>query len=352
MKFSIASATILYYFSPASASSSCQDLDTAYPSQIPFVEYQNEDFIFTRQKYNSVCVDSRGNQFEYGEIAGIYPPINEPESGCSTACVKGVSVDQARGCNQRPPSNKLVGFEYDCSRATCKCLYEAGTLGNQYSQCFDDMNTSNKGTGEVDRTTPQQGETCYSLYIQSNNPPPSPTPPVGTGICSYAPDYNCYSDGHPPCCKEDGGRNCPNYLTMCNNHAQGMSGFDYCTNAPDYQCYNTSNGHPSCCNEPGGSYMNCPKAQPACDGPPGPPGPPQPKGGPPKMAFESFRRVGNVQVMKGQQMQAPHKTEYANTNYVKQEWIKGQQKQAPLQIKGFKDPQERAAKRKFYLRNN
>eukprot|EP00986_Skeletonema_menzelii_P004669 scaffold1622_cov114-Skeletonema_menzelii.AAC.6 len=303
MKFAIASTTILYYFSPASASSSCQDLSASYPNDIPWVEYQ-----------------------------GVYPPLDAPDGGCSTACVKGVSSDQARGCNHRPPSNKLVGFEYDCSRSTCKCLYEVGTLGNQYNQCFSGMNTSNKGSGEVDSTAPQQGETCYSLYIQSNNPPPSPTPPppVGAGICAYAPDYDCYSDGHPPCCKESGGRDCPDYLTMCNNHAQGMTGFDYCTNTPDYQCYSTPNGRPSCCNEPGGSYMNCPQTQPKCDVQPTPPTPtpkskggtPPPKGGPPQTAFESFRRIDGVRSMKGQQKQTAQK------------------------------PSMHATKKKFYLRSN
>ena len=135
-----------------------------------------DEYIFTREKYNSVCVDSRGQQFDYGTIRGEYPPIDTTGSGCSTACVKGISVDKAKGCNQRPPSNRLVGFQYDCESTTCKCLYEAGTLGNQYSQCFDDMNTSNHGSGQVYSTKPQQGQTCYSLHIQSNNPPPSPTP--------------------------------------------------------------------------------------------------------------------------------------------------------------------------------
>ncbi len=78
---------------------------------------------------------------------------------------------------------------------------------------------------------------------------------------------------------------------MCNNHAGGESGFDYCTNSPSYTCYDTPNGRPSCCNEPGGSYMNCPQTQPKCDVQPAPK--PGPKGGPPppKAGFESFNFV-------------------------------------------------------------
>jgi hypothetical protein len=208
-----------------------------------------------------VCVDSHNIQFEYGTIPGVYTPIDEAGGGCSTFCVQGTSNNAARGCNQLPPSNKLVGFQYDCESATCYCLYQAGTLNDKYSQCFYEMNTSNKGTGQVSGTTPQQGETCYSLHTQPTEPTP---PPVG-GICTYTPDFDCYQNGHPPCCDEDGGASCPDYLTMCDNTAEGMAGTNYCTNAPDYQCYNTYDGQPSCCSEPGGPFMNCPKTAPACD---------------------------------------------------------------------------------------
>eukprot|EP00986_Skeletonema_menzelii_P004926 scaffold1723_cov144-Skeletonema_menzelii.AAC.8 len=261
MKIIVASFALVYATtSTAFASShSCNDLDYSYPNDLPWVNYQGEDYIFTRQKYNSVCVDSHNREYEYGTIPGVYTPIDEAGGGCSTFCVEGTSSDSARGCNLRPPSNKLVGFQYDCESATCKCLYEAGTLNNQYSRCFDDMNTSNKGNGQVSGTKVQQGETCYSLHIQSTDPP------VG-GICTYEPDRDCYKSGHPQCCSVDGGANCPDYLTMCDNHAEGMSGTDYCTNSPEYQCYNTYNGHPSCCSETGGPFMNCPKTQPACDG--------------------------------------------------------------------------------------
>jgi len=329
MKIIIATFALVYATSTVSADSdTCSNLEFAYPNAIPWVSYQGEDYIFTRQKYNSVCVDSQGREFEYGTVEVVFPPINEDGGSCNNICVKGPTVIPARGCTQLPPSNRLVGFQYDCERATCKCLYEAGTLSNQYSQCFDEINTGSQGTnqeggmgggmggrmggagmksggmgghmggagmksggmsghmgragmkeggmggrmgsggmgtGQVSGTKPQQGETCYSLRIQSTNPPPSPTPPVGTSICTYAPDYDCYKTGHPVCCLEDGGANCPDYLTMCDNHAEGESGFDYCTNAPDYQCYNTSVGQPSCCSEPGGAFMNCPQTKPPCD---------------------------------------------------------------------------------------
>ena len=172
MKIIITSFALAYATSTASANSSmCSNPSTAYPDDIPWVEYQGDSYIFTRQKYNSVCVGSNGQQFEYGTIVGEYPPIDMEGGGCSTACVIGVSSDQARGCNNRPPSNRLVGFEYDCEQDTCKCLYQAGTLGNQYSKCFDDMNTSNQGdvfssgSAEMVYTLPSQGRTCYARVL-------------------------------------------------------------------------------------------------------------------------------------------------------------------------------------------
>jgi len=282
MKFAIASATILYSFSSAAASDACQDLSAAYPNDIPSVSYQGDEYVFTRQKYNSVCIDSHGQQFEYGTIIGEYPPIDTAGGGCSAACVNGVSVDVAKGCNQRPPSNRLVGFQYDCERATCKCLYEAGTLSNQYERCFDDMNLSNQGNGQVYGTKPQQGETCYSLNIQVLTPP-------GADYCTDAPDYSCYSNGRPSCCNQPGGsNNCPANKPACDvpipppPGPPGPPGANYCTYAPDYSCY--SSGRPSCCNQPGGSN-NCPASEPPCDlpTPPGPPGKTQ-------TGFESYRQ--------------------------------------------------------------
>ena len=269
MKIIITSFALLYATSTASA----DNYASCYPEVSP-VDYDGYRSTFMRQKYNSECVDSTGQQFEYGTIIGVYPPIDTPGGGCSNFCIKGYGTAEARGCNQFPPAQNLVGFEYDCEQATCKCLYQAGTLSNQYSKCFDDMNTSNQGDvfssgsgAEMVYTLPSQGQTCYARVFDGppSPAPPAPTPPLGSGICTYTPDFDCYVDGHPPCCNENGGQNCPNYLTMCDNHAQGMTGSNYCTNSPSYQCYDTPTGHPACCNEPGGAYMHCPKTQPGCD---------------------------------------------------------------------------------------
>ena len=115
-------------------------------------------------------------------------------------------------------------------------LYEKDTLGSRYKNCFDDMNTSNKGKGSVAGSTAQQGSTCYSLDVQ---PAPSPTPPgpaPGSSICTYAPDYECYQTGWPACCSVNDGASCPDYMTICDNFPSGSAGTSYCTYSPDYTC--------------------------------------------------------------------------------------------------------------------
>jgi hypothetical protein len=63
----------------------------------------------------------------------------------------------------------------------------------------------------------------------------------GTGIvlylCCMLPNW---TPSMLPAESENDGEDCPDlsrlpyYLTMCDNHAEGEGGFDYCTNAPDY----------------------------------------------------------------------------------------------------------------------
>eukprot|EP00986_Skeletonema_menzelii_P021088 scaffold33169_cov166-Skeletonema_menzelii.AAC.1 len=268
MKIISTSFALVYATSTASANNSvCSNLSYAYPHVSP-VEYQdqgqNYEMTFFPTKYNTECVDSTGEQFEYGTIEGVNPSIDTPGGGCSNFCIKGYGRAEARGCYQRPPVSELVGFEYDCEQATCKCLYQVGTLGDQYSECFDDMNASNQGNvfSNQDKlenvyTLPKQGQTCYARLF--NAPSPSPAP-VGSGICTYTPDYDCYKSGHPSCCDENNGKDCPNELTMCDNTSEGMTGWNYCASSPDYKCY--EDGQPNCCAE---NAMNCPKTKPGCD---------------------------------------------------------------------------------------
>jgi hypothetical protein len=49
-------------------------------------------------------------------------------------------------------------------------------------------------------------------------------------------------------------------MTICDNFPEGMSGTSYCTHSPNYSCF--KDGWPSCCRE---NALNCPREQPSCD---------------------------------------------------------------------------------------
>ncbi len=244
-------------------------LDQCFPSSIPWVSHKGNDYIFSRMRFNSICVDNRERQYEWGAIEGVYYGTDDV---CASDCVKGYGRAEARGCStsQRPDPKKLVGFNYDCDNATCYCLYERDTLSSRYSKCFDSMNTNDYGGGNVYSTTTSPGATCYSLHIQPSNPPaPKPRKPTRRPtrkparqpeICTRELDYKCYKSGRPSCCDKNNGRDCPKEMTICDNHPEGKSGWNYCSFSPDYKCWKS--GWPSCCN---GNSLNCPRKQPGCD---------------------------------------------------------------------------------------
>ena len=159
------------------------------------------------------------------------------------------------------PEN-LVGFNYNCDEAACYCLYEKNTWTDDESPCFDEMDINLHGKGDVYKTRVQEGSTCYSLQVQ---PTPTPAP---SSICEGPKDFDCYKTGRPACCSEDGGENCPDFMTMCDNHSEDTTGYNYCTTAPQYGCdpsTYSNMGWPLCCDEPGGAEMNCPVEQPQCN---------------------------------------------------------------------------------------
>lgn len=241
-------------------------LDQCFPSNLPWFSFEGDDYIFSRERYNSICVDSDNREYQSGKIEGFWPPIDEPNSGCSKACVSGYGRGEARGCTSMKP-DKLVGFNYNCEEAACYCLYERNTWMDDNSPCFDSMDIYNNGKGDVASTEVQQGSTCYSLHVQpSPTPSPTPRPRRGRSICTRSPDYKCYKTGRPACCSNPE-YTCPDFMTVCDNHGEGTTGTSYCTNAPQYGCDSStwsSGGWPLCCNQPGGDVMNCPKQQPRC----------------------------------------------------------------------------------------
>lgn len=255
MKTSLNSSTIAVIFAASAAVSTASEgnsLEQCFPDDIPSITDGSNEYEFSRMKYNSRCNDRNGYQYDWGMVDGVWPPIDDPDGGCGKVCISGYGQAQAKGCSTMPDPTKLVGFNYDCDKATCYCLYTKGTLKySDHDKCFDKMNNNYNGVGEVEGTSVKQGTTCYSMQYQLVGP----RRPAGASICVRSPDYDCYKTGRPACCDSD--YTCPSYMTMCDNTPSDFSGGSVCSYAPDYQRYKT--GWPDCCSQPGGDVINCPR---------------------------------------------------------------------------------------------
>ena len=87
------------------------DIERCFPNNLPWYTYKGNDYIFTRQRYNSICVDSNNRQYQWGKVNGIYPPIDEEDGGCSDVCISGYGRADSRGCRKvRVSIVLLCGF--------------------------------------------------------------------------------------------------------------------------------------------------------------------------------------------------------------------------------------------------
>lgn len=88
-------------------------LEQCFPDNTPFYTYNGNEYIFSRQMYNHICVG-----YQWGKVLGVNPPFDEEWRGCSKVCVSGYGRGEARGCTSMKPEN-LVGYNYDCDEAAC-----------------------------------------------------------------------------------------------------------------------------------------------------------------------------------------------------------------------------------------
>ena len=71
-------------------------------------------------------------------------------------CVNDVRSSLAMGGNFR-------GFDYECSRRRCRCLYDAGTLDSRNSGRFNRTNRDERGRNSIDGTTKRSDFYCGKL---------------------------------------------------------------------------------------------------------------------------------------------------------------------------------------------
>jgi hypothetical protein len=55
--------------------------------------------------------------------------------------------------------------------------------------------------------------------------PPLTTSKVGTSYCTYSPNEECYENGWPECCGDDGGKDCPDKEPGCEIDSGAANGF-------------------------------------------------------------------------------------------------------------------------------
>jgi len=79
-------------------------------------------------------------------------------SDCAEKCVNTVPSSLINGGSFR-------GFDYDCSRRECQCLYDMGTLNSRNADRFERtrQGTRFRATGSISGTTPRSSVFCGKL---------------------------------------------------------------------------------------------------------------------------------------------------------------------------------------------
>lgn len=99
----------------------------------------------------SQCVDSRDRRYEWGEFGSC-----KNFSQCAEYCVnntpQGLVFD-----------GSFRGYDFDCARRSCRCLYDSGTLDGRNSARFDRSNRNESGRGSISSTSRKTSYYCGKL---------------------------------------------------------------------------------------------------------------------------------------------------------------------------------------------
>lgn len=106
-------------------------------------------FRFNLQDSNAQCVDSDNRRYEYGQFDSV-----REFSDCAEACVKDVRSELL---------DSFRGFDWNCSKRECRCLYDRGTLSNRNSGRFDRTNRDERGRGSIEGTSDERDMYCGKL---------------------------------------------------------------------------------------------------------------------------------------------------------------------------------------------
>ena len=116
-------------------SDDCVDVATPRPVR------DGQRFRFSLEGSNARCVDNRDRAYEFGQFDNT-----NRFSDCAEKCVNETPNDLAT-------SDTFRGFDFDCNRRTCRCLYDEGTLDSRNSGRFDRTNRNENGRGSISGTS-------------------------------------------------------------------------------------------------------------------------------------------------------------------------------------------------------
>ncbi len=71
-------------------------------------------------------------------------------------------------CVNKTPKNlalnrRFRGFDYNCNRRSCRCLYDAGSFTNNNTSRFDRVNSRKAGTGAISDSKRKTANYCGKL---------------------------------------------------------------------------------------------------------------------------------------------------------------------------------------------
>lgn len=126
------------------------DPTVCVPDDRPRPVREGVRFRFDLKGENSVCTDTNGNLYEYGQIDNV-----DNSSQCAEACVNDILVSSLFG--------ELLGFDFGCTDRICRCLYPNGALNSQNTGEFDSYNTNYAGTGAIAGTMAKNSFYAFKL---------------------------------------------------------------------------------------------------------------------------------------------------------------------------------------------
>lgn len=123
--------------------SSCID------DESPRTRHNGNRWRFHLLKSHAKCVDRKDRRYEYGQFDKV-----REFSQCADACVKDVRSSLL---------DSLRGYDWNCEKERCRCLYDKGTLDSRNSGNFDRTNRDERGDGPIEGATKSDDYFCAEL---------------------------------------------------------------------------------------------------------------------------------------------------------------------------------------------